>query len=144
VKGQLLHLAAPDGPVLAATVRGLDVYLVPRSDGRLIVGATVEEAGFDDRVTAGAVFELLRAATELVPGVAELELTESISGLRPGSPDNAPMIGATSFPWLFVATGHYRNGILLAPVTADALAQMLIGKDPPGLIEPFSPLRFSR
>ena len=103
----------------------------------------MEEAGFDTRVTAGAVFELLRAAYELVPGVTELALTEVVAGLRPGSVDNAPLIGETSMPGLFAATGHYRNGILLAPVTADALVERLVTGLTPSLIEPFSPLRFA-
>jgi len=144
VKGQLLHLSGPaEPPLLTMTVRGVDIYLVPRSDGRLIVGATVEEAGFDTRVTAGAVFELLRAAYELVPGVTELALTEVVAGLRPGSVDNAPLIGETSVPALYAATGHYRNGILLAPVTADALVERLVTGTTPSLIESFSPLRFA-
>lgn len=144
VKGQLLHLSGPaEPPMLTMTVRGIHAYLVPRSDGRLIVGATVEEAGFDTRVTAGAVFELLRAAYELVPGITELSLTETVAGLRPGSVDNAPLIGETSVPGLFAATGHYRNGILLAPVTADALVERLVTGTTPSLIEPFTPLRFA-
>ncbi|MDQ3662568.1 MAG: glycine oxidase ThiO [Actinomycetota bacterium] len=144
VKGQLLHLSGPaEPPLLTMTVRGVDIYLVPRSDGRLIVGATVEEAGFDTRVTAGAVYELLRAAYELVPGVTELSLTEAVAGLRPGSVDNAPLIGETTVAALFAATGHYRNGILLAPVTADALVERLVTGTTPSLIEPFSPLRFA-
>jgi glycine oxidase len=144
VKGQLLHLSGPSEPaLLSMTVRGTDVYLVPRRDGRLIVGATVEEAGFDTRVTAGGVFGLLRSAYELVPGITELELTESLAGLRPGSVDNAPLIGDTSVPGLYAATGHYRNGILLAPVTADALVERLVTGVTPALIEPFSPLRFA-
>jgi len=129
--------------LLTMTVRGIDAYLVPRRDGRLIVGATVEETGFDTRVTAGAVLELLRAAYELVPGVAELSLTETVVGLRPGSVDNAPLIGETSVPGLFAATGHYRNGILLAPVTADALVERLVTGTTPSLIESFTPLRFA-
>jgi glycine oxidase len=144
VKGQLLHLSGPvERPLLSMTVRGTGTYLVPRGDGRLIVGATVEEAGFDTRVTAGAVFELLRAAYELVPGVVELTLTETVVGLRPGSIDNAPLIGETSVPGLFAATGHYRNGILLAPVTACALVERLVTGTAPALIESFSPLRFA-
>lgn len=144
VKGQLLHLSGPaEPPLLTMTVRGIDAYLVPRRDGRLIVGATVEETGFDTRVTAGAVLELLRAAYELVPGVAELSLTETVVGLRPGSVDNAPLIGETSVPGLFAATGHYRNGILLAPVTADALVERLVTGTTPSLIESFTPLRFA-
>jgi glycine oxidase len=143
VKGQLLYLSGPAGePLLTHNVRGLDVYIVPRSDGRVVVGATVEERGFDMTVTAGAVYELLRDAFELVPGLAELELVECVAGLRPGSPDNAPMIGATGLDGLFVATGHYRNGILLTPLTAEAMAELLITGRPPETIAPASPLRF--
>jgi glycine oxidase len=123
-------------------VRGLDVYIVPRSDGRIVVGATVEERGFDMTVTAGAVYELLRDAFELVPGLSELELMECVAGLRPGSPDNAPIIGATGLDALFVATGHYRNGILLTPLTAAAMAELLVSGTAPESIEAASPLRF--
>jgi glycine oxidase len=143
VKGQLLYLrGAADEQLLTHNVRGLDVYLVPRRDGRIVVGATVEERGFDMTVTAGAVYELLRDAFELVPGLSELELVECVAGLRPGSPDNAPMIGATGLDGLFVATGHYRNGILLTPLTAEAMAELLVSGTPPETIEPASPLRF--
>lgn len=140
VKGQLLHLR---GEVLARrNLRGVDAYLVPRADGRLVVGATVEERGWDTTVTAGAVLELLRAAYELLPGTAELELTEAVAGLRPGSPDNAPLIGPASVDGLFLATGHYRNGVLLTPVTADALAAAVAGAGLPSWAEPFRPTRF--
>lgn len=143
VKGQLLYLrGAADEQLLTHNVRGLDVYIVPRRDGRIVVGATVEERGFDMTVTAGAVYELLRDAFELVPGLSELELVECVAGLRPGSPDNAPMIGATGLDGLFVATGHYRNGILLTPLTAEAMAELLVSGTPPETIEPASPLRF--
>jgi glycine oxidase len=144
VKGQLVHLA---GPVEAApasrTVRGLTVYLVPRADGRVVVGATMEERGYDDSVTAGGVYELLRDAAELVPGVLELELTETIAGLRPATPDNAPLIGPAALEGLVVATGHYRNGILLAPVTADAVSSYLESGELPASVSGFSPSRFS-
>lgn len=141
VKGQLLHLK---GDVLARrNLRGVDAYLVPRADGRLVVGATVEEKGWDTTVTAGAVFELLRAAYELLPGTAELELTEAVAGLRPGSPDNAPLIGPTSVEGLLLATGHYRNGVLLTPVTADAIAETIAGAGVPEWARPFLPTRFA-
>lgn len=148
VKGQLLHLRGPAGTggepaLLSRNLRGLDVYLVPRADGRLVVGATVEEQGFDDRVTAGAVLELLRDAYELLPGVAELELTETVCGLRPGSRDNAPLLGASNLEGLVLATGHYRNGILLTPVTADTIAELLTTGRVPELIAGFSPRRFA-
>lgn len=140
VKGQLLHLK---GEVLARrNLRGLDAYLVPRPNGRLVVGATVEERGWDTSVTAGAVFELLRAAYEILPGTAELELTETVAGLRPGSPDNAPLIGPAAVEGLLLATGHYRNGVLLTPVTADAIADVVSGQRLPPWAAPFLPTRF--
>ncbi|HEV3014575.1 MAG TPA: glycine oxidase ThiO [Actinomycetota bacterium] len=143
VKGQLLYLRGPaDQPLCQGNVRGLEVYVVPRGDGRVVVGATVEEQGFDTRVTAGAVHDLLRAALELLPDVAELELLETVVGLRPGSPDNAPLLGPAGPEGLVVATGHYRNGILLAPVTADAIAELLATGQVPEAIAPFGPGRF--
>jgi glycine oxidase len=143
VKGQLLYLRGPaDEPLCSRNVRGLEVYVVPRGDGRVVVGATVEEQGFDTRVTAGAVHDLLRAALELLPDVAELELLETVVGLRPGSPDNAPLLGPARTGGLVVATGHYRNGILLTPVTADAIAELLATGLVPDLIAPFAPGRF--
>jgi glycine oxidase len=144
VKGQLLHLRGPaDQPLCSRNVRGLEAYVVPRSDGRVVVGATMEEQGFDTRVTAGAVHDLLRAALELLPDVAELELVETVAGLRPGSPDNAPMLGPAAAEGLVVATGHYRNGILLTPVTADTVAELLATGRVPELIAPFAPGRFA-
>jgi glycine oxidase len=147
VKGQILRLRGPaDPPILTHNVNGLrqgrSVYLVPRADGRIVVGASVEEKGFDTTVTAGAVRELLEDAGELVPAVAELELVEAIARLRPGTPDNAPLIGPGALSGLVVATGHYRNGILLAPVTADAVTQLLLTGALPEVATPFSPLRF--
>jgi len=144
VKGQLVHLAGPaEPPLLRHNLRGLDVYLVPRADGRLVAGATVEERGFDTMVTAGAAHELLRDAIELVPDVAELALTETVAGLRPGSPDNAPLLGPAALDGLVVAAGHYRNGILLTPVTADTIAELLVTGRVPDRIGPFSPRRFA-
>jgi glycine oxidase len=144
VKGQLLHLrGSTDLPLAGRNIRGLDCYVVPRSDGRVVVGATVEEQGFDTTVTAGAVFTLLRDAYELLPGIIELELVETAVGLRPGSPDNAPLLGRTTVDGLVLATGHYRNGILLTPVTAEAITRLLIDDKTPALIAPFSPERFA-
>jgi len=143
VKGEILTLrGAPDEPVCAGIVAGERVYVVPRGDGRLIVGATVEEAGFDATVTAGGVHELLREAYRLLPEIAELELAETSAGIRPGTPDNAPLIGRAA-EGLIAATGHFRNGILQAPVTADSVAALLGGQKPPHDLDPFSPLRFS-
>jgi glycine oxidase len=142
VKGHVVRLRGPaSNPLLERTVRGLvhgrSCYLVPRADGSLVVGATVEEQGFDRRVQAGAVHSLLDDARTLVPGVDELELVECIAGLRPGTPDNAPYIGWTDVPGLLVATGHYRNGILLAPITADAVSALLAGEPVPAAVAPF-------
>jgi glycine oxidase len=130
VKGQSLRLRDPAGPgLLDRVVRFEGGYLVPRDDGRYVLGATTEERGFDTAVTAGAVYELLRDAGELVPGVLELEVEETIAGLRPGTPDNAPIIGRSpSDPRVVWATGHYRNGVLLAPVTAELVAAELVGE----------------
>lgn len=145
VKGQLLHLRSRDGARLVErNIRGLEVYLVPRSDGRLVIGATVEEQGFDEAITAGAVHDLLRSAYELVPGIAEHELIEIAVGHRPGTPDNAPLIGRTSIEGLHVATGHHRNGILLTPVTSSAMAELLTTGEVPDVIASFSPTRFER
>ena len=150
VKGQILRLRFdPSDPPLTRNVRGFaegrSVYLVPRADGELVVGATVEELGFDTIVTAGAVHDLLRAATDLVPGVGELELVETHAGLRPGTPDNAPIIGVSARDERVIhATGHYRNGILLTPVTADAVAALIAGVAPLAVVAPFGVERFAR
>jgi len=143
VKGQILRLGGA-APPAQRVIRGLDVYLVPRADGSVVVGSTVEERGFDTAVTAGAVYGLLRDARELLPDVAELELVEVAAGLRPGTPDNAPLIGATSVPGLIIATGHYRNGVLLAPITAAIVAALLAGRPAlPGAVA-FAPDRFAK
>jgi glycine oxidase len=143
VKGQILRLCGEPGMV-ARTVRGGSVYILPRGDGRVVIGGTVEERGFDTSVIAGAVYELLRDARALVPDVAELELVEASAGLRPGSPDNLPMVGDASTPGLVIATGHYRNGYLLAPATADAVVGVLAGGEWPDATRPWSPARFRK
>ncbi|HEY7151888.1 MAG TPA: glycine oxidase ThiO [Solirubrobacterales bacterium] len=144
VKGEILTLRGPvSGAVCEGIVAGERVYLVPRGDGRLIVGATVEERGFDTTVTAGGVHELLREAYRLVPEIAELELLEATAGLRPGSPDNAPLIGPSAAEGLMIATGHFRNGVLQAPLTADCVAALLAGENSPVDLTPFSPERFA-
>jgi glycine oxidase len=148
VKGQILRLGSdPSMPVIGRAIRamaqGRPVYLVPRASGEVVVGATMEERGADTTVTAGAVYDLLRAAVAVVPEVAELELNEVMAGLRPGSPDNGPILGAASTPGLLLATGHYRNGILLAPLTAEALFEALSGRTIGGPAAAFSPQRFS-
>ena len=145
VKGEILTLGGTtEEPVCDRIVAGERVYMVPRADSRLIVGATVEERGFDTRVTAGGVHELLREAYRLIPEVAELELVEASAGLRPGSPDNAPLIGTSDVEGLLIATGHFRNGVLQAPVTADSIAALLTGDRGPVDLDPFSPQRFAR
>ncbi|MGW0707777.1 glycine oxidase ThiO [Streptomyces sp. NPDC002643] len=149
VKGQVLRLTVPKpyAPFLSRTVRavvrGSHVYLVPRENGELVVGATSEELGWDTTVTAGGVYELLRDAHELVPGITELPLTETRAGLRPGSPDNAPLLGPTELDGLLLATGHYRNGVLLTPVTGDVMAHALTTGELPQEARDFTPLRFA-
>ncbi|MFJ7154751.1 glycine oxidase ThiO [Streptomyces sp. NPDC101118] len=149
VKGQVLRLTVPGAyaPFLTRTVRavvrGSHVYLVPRENGELVVGATSEELGWDTTVTAGGVYELLRDAHELVPGLTELPLTETRAGLRPASPDNAPLLGPTELPGLHLATGHYRNGVLLTPLTGEVMAELLATGELPEVARAFTPRRFS-
>ncbi|MEU3081994.1 glycine oxidase ThiO [Streptomyces albidoflavus] len=151
VKGQVVRLAVPEayrrgaaflGRTVRAVVRGSHVYLVPRENGELVIGATTEELGWDTTVTAGGVYELLRDAHELVPGLTELPFTEVRAGLRPGSPDNAPLLGPTALPGLHLATGHHRNGVLLTPVTGDVLADVLTTGELPGYADAFTARRF--
>jgi len=135
IKGQMIALAAPTGFVRRPTwVPG--GYLVPRDDGRLLVGATVESAGFDERVTAAGVHELLRAALAAAPALRDFTLTESWAGLRPGTPDGLPFLGPTPLDGLLLATGHYRNGILMAAATARLIADAVEGESP--ALEPFA------
>jgi glycine oxidase len=144
VRGQLLRLRDPGGPgLLSSVVRFEGGYLVPRADGRYVLGATVEERGYDVQPDAGGVHELLREAIEVLPGVRELKIEELCVGLRPGTPDNAPAIGRGALEGLTWATGHHRNGILLAPLTAQLVAQLLAGEQPGDvLLETCDPRRF--
>jgi glycine oxidase len=148
VKGEILRLATRPGafPPPRRTVRALvdghPVYAVPRDAGGLVVGATQTETGFDTAVTVGGVRDLLRDAERILPGIAEYALVESAAGLRPGSPDNVPLIGVVGPEGLLVATGHHRNGMLLAPVTADAVAALLRGDPVPGPVRAADPARF--
>ena len=148
VKGQMLALQMEDGITVKNVIRTvrarypMSVYLVPRTDGRLIVGATSEEMGFDTRLTAGGVFELLRGAWEAVPGIYELPLLETWTGLRPGSRDNAPILGETPIENLIYATGHYRNGILLTPITAYEVSKLVLTGETSETIAPFRLDRF--
>jgi glycine oxidase len=154
VKGQILRLRDPAGPgLLRRVVRFEGGYLVPRADGRYLLGATVEERGFEEQATAGGVYELLREAHELLPGVSELQIEQLCVGLRPGTPDNVPVIGAGALAGLIWATGHHRNGILLAPLTAELVLQTLLGEQAgspllsvcdPGRFAALSPMGVSR
>jgi glycine oxidase len=140
VKGQILRLRG--GPLAERLVRTPRCYVVNRADGEVVVGATVEERGFDTTVTADGVFRLLEAAREVLPDVAELEFVEAAARLRPGTPDNAPLIG--EHDGVIWATGHHRNGVLLAPITAAAVAAIVMGDEPPAEVEPFGAGRFTR
>ena len=132
VKGQVLELSGRGRePVARHILASERVYLVPRFNGDLIVGATVEEMGFDTAVTAGAVHELLREAYRLLPELAEMSFRFANAGLRPGTPDNLPLVGPGAIDGLVLATGHYRNGILLAPLAAEAVASIAIGWEVP-------------
>ncbi len=145
VKGQVARLRAPDG-FLRRTVRGIvrgsSVYLVPRDNGELVLGATQEDLGPDTRVTAGGLWELLRDARALVPGITELEFTEAVARLRPGTPDNAPVLGPCRMAGLVLATGHFRNGVLLTPVTADIITGYLETGRTPEIAAHFTIERF--
>lgn len=150
VKGQMLALQMEEGIDIKTVIRTVraryptSVYLVPRTDGRLIIGATSEEMGFDIRLTVGGMYELLRGAWEAVPGVYELPILETWAGLRPGSRDNAPILGKTPIKNLIYATGHYRSGILLAPITAYKIAKLILTSETSETIAPFQLERFLR
>ena len=148
VKGQMLALQMREGITIKNVIRTvkarypIPVYLVPRTDGRLVVGATTEELGFDTDLTVGGIYELLRGACEAVPGVYELPLIETWTGLRPGSRDNAPILGKTPIENLIYATGHYRNGILLTPITAYEISKLILTGETSETIAPFQLGRF--
>jgi glycine oxidase len=142
VKGQMLSLVGSSRDLLRHVIRAPEIYLVPRSDGRILAGATVEEVGYDQRTDAGAIQRMHAAAVHLVPALGEFRMLEAWAGLRPGSPDNLPILGASQTPGYFAATGHFRDGILLAPVTAHVMAQLVSGGNPDYDLKPFSPARF--
>ncbi len=142
VKGQMLCLAMPSRNLLKQVIRSPQAYLIPRSDGRLLVGATVEEAGFDKRVDLATIQGLHKAALALVPKLADAHILENWAGLRPGTPDALPILGQTQTPGYYVATGHFRDGILLSPITAEVMAAVIEGRDPEFDLTPFSPTRF--
>ncbi|HEY0799001.1 MAG TPA: glycine oxidase ThiO [Candidatus Baltobacteraceae bacterium] len=140
IKGQMLALAMPRA-LIRRVVWFAGGYAVPRADGRLLIGATVESAGFDTRVTADGMYSLLAAALRALPSLADLALVETWAGLRPGSADGLPFIGATSLEGYYVATGHYRNGILLTPATAQLVADAIEGRPVAPYAQAFSPRR---
>ena len=149
VKGEILRLAhragafPPPSRTVRALVDGRPVYAVPRDGGGLVIGATQSETGFDTEVTVGGVRDLLRDAERVLPGIAEYALVETAAGLRPGSPDNLPLVGPAGPDGLLVATGHHRNGMLLAPVTADAVLALLRGDPVPEAVQAADPARFA-
>ena len=150
VKGQMLALRMQEDTTIKNVIRTvkarypMPVYLVPRSDGRLIVGATTEEMGFDTDLTVGGIYELLHGACEAVPGIYDLPIIETWTGLRPGSSDNAPILGKTPVENLIYATGHYRNGILLTPITAYEISKLILTGETSETIAPFHLDRFSK
>jgi glycine oxidase len=141
VKGQMLSLAT-SRDLLQHVIRAPEIYLVPRSDGRILAGATVEEAGYDKRTDADTIQRMHQAAIRLVPALAQARMLEAWAGLRPGSPDHLPILGATRIQGYFVETGHFRDGILLTPATAKVMAQMITGDEPEYDVSAFSPARF--
>lgn len=147
VKGQILRLRAdpaamPVTRTVRALVHGWPVYVVPRHSGELVVGATMEERGFDTTVTAGAVHDLLRGAIEVIPEIAELELVECTARLRPATPDNGPLLGPGRLDGLIHATGHHRSGVLLAPITVETVLAALAQRPVPDAAIPFDPKRY--
>jgi len=149
VKGQIVCVIPPadqphSGPLLEHVVRTPEVYIIPRSDGRLLLGATVEDVGYDKRVDPNTVKRLVYAATNVVPLMGSMRMHDAWAGLRPGTPDNLPILGATSLKGFYAATGHYRDGIMLAPVTALVMTEVLKGRTPEIDLTKFSPQRFSR
>lgn len=142
VKGQMLCLVSPSRGLLKHVVRSPECYLIPRSDGRILVGSTVEEVGFDKRTDVATIQRLYRAAIKMVPELGNAKILEDWAGLRPGTPDALPILGETSTPGYYVATGHFRDGILLAPITAQIIAEVIAGNNPDYDLAPFSPARF--
>ena len=142
VKGQMLAVASAQPNLVRHVIRTPEVYLVPRTNGRILIGSTLEEAGFDKRTDASTIQRLHQAAIRLVPALKEALMLEAWAGLRPGTPDDLPILGETTTPGYLVATGHFRDGILLTPVTAHVMAQVITGAQPDHDIATFSPRRF--
>jgi glycine oxidase len=144
IKGQMLSLRMdPQRPLVHHVLWAPTVYLVPRADGRLLIGGTVEECGFDDTMTAGGVYALLEAAWRAVPAIEDLPIDEMWVGFRPGSRDDAPILGESDVTDLWFATGHHRNGILLAPLTAQAVSRELLSGETVAALDRFRPGRFA-
>lgn len=148
VKGQMLCVVplagtAHSAPLIQYVVRTPDIYIIPRSDGRILLGATVEEAGFDKQVDPDTIQRLYREGKQVAPVLEATRIYEAWAGLRPGTPDNLPILGETTLRGYFAATGHYRDGIMLAPITANAMAQLITGQHPDIDLAAFSPLRFT-
>jgi glycine oxidase len=143
VKGQMLYLASPSRDLLKHVLRSPEVYLIPRSDGRILVGTTMEEAGFDKRTDVLTIQRFQHAAIDLIPELRNARILEDWAGLRPGTPDSLPILGATGTPGYYVATGHFRDGILLAPITAQVMAQIIEGRKPDYDLAAFSSGRFA-
>jgi glycine oxidase len=142
VKGQMVCFAMTQRALLRHVVRSPEIYLIPRSDGRLLAGATVEEAGFDKRTVPDTIQRLRRAAIGMMPALENARVLEDWAGLRPGTPDNLPILGETSTPGYFVATGHFRDGILLAPITALVVSRIMLGMEAGYNLTPFAAERF--
>ena len=147
VKGQMVCLvpqvSAPDiRPMIEHVVRTPDVYIIPRSDGRILLGATVEESGFDKQVDPDSIQRLYHAGVRTSSVFASMKIHDAWAGLRPGTPDNLPILGQTAVPGYYAATGHYRDGIMLAPITAQVMADLIMGRKPDFDLTAFSPLRF--
>lgn len=140
IKGQMLLVGGPPDFCQHMILDG-ESYLIPRSDGRILIGSTLEDVGFDKSVTLGATGDLAARGARLMPGLGKLPIITSWAGLRPGTPDRLPYLGRAPVEGLIIATGHYRNGILLAPITAEVVASLLSGQAPPIDLAPFSPLR---
>jgi glycine oxidase len=134
--------ALPQAPLLQHVLRTPEAYIVPRSSGKILIGATVEDVGFDKSVDPSAIQQLVTTATKYLPELASAPITQSWAGLRPGTPDDLPIIGLADVPRVLVATGHFRNGILLAPITAKIVADLVLGRPSPLDIRAFSPDRF--
>jgi glycine oxidase len=142
IRGQIISLRAKTPPV-GRVIRSARAYVVPRADGHLLIGSTMEDAGYDNSVTPAGLARLLAGVQEILPGAARYFFEEAWAGLRPDTPDHLPILGATDLKNFFVAAGHFRNGILLAPMTARLMAELILGRAPSIPLDPFSPLRFA-